>query len=46
MKGVSPPSVTMQHIIRGAIPFLIIDIIAVVVIVIIPKIVTVLPSLI
>ena len=46
MKGVSPPSVTMQHIIRGAIPFMIIDIIAVVVIVIIPKIVTILPSLI
>ena len=45
MKGVSPPEVTMNDIIKGAIPFLIIDIIAVLIIVFIPPIVTVIPGL-
>ncbi len=45
MKGVSPPEVTMNDIIKGAIPFLIIDLIAVLIIVLIPPIVTVIPGL-
>ena len=45
MKGVSPPEVTMNDIIKGAIPFLIIDILAVLIIVLIPPIVTVIPGL-
>jgi len=45
MKGVSPPEVTMNDIIKGAIPFLIIDIVAVLIIVLIPPIVTAIPGL-
>jgi tripartite ATP-independent transporter DctM subunit len=45
MKSVSPPDVSMTHIIRGAIPFLILDIAVVVVIIIIPHLVTLLPGL-
>lgn len=45
MKGVSPPEVTMNDIIKGAIPFLIIDIVAVLIIILIPPIVTVIPGL-
>lgn len=45
MKGVSPPEVTMNDIIKGAIPFLIIDLIAVAIIVLVPPIVTVIPGL-
>ncbi|MDR3332118.1 MAG: TRAP transporter large permease subunit [Synergistaceae bacterium] len=46
MKGVSPPDVQMSHIIRGAVPFLILDIVAVIVIILLPQIVTYLPGLI
>jgi tripartite ATP-independent transporter DctM subunit len=46
MKSVSPPTVTMQHIIRGAIPFLIIDVIVVLIIGLIPGLATFLPNLI
>jgi tripartite ATP-independent transporter DctM subunit len=46
MKGVSPPDVLMSHIIRGAVPFLILDVVAVIVIILLPQIVTYLPSLI
>ncbi len=45
MKGVSPPEVTMNDIIKGAIPFLIIDIIAVLIIVFVPPVVTLIPGL-
>ena len=45
MKSVSPDSVEMNHIIRGAIPFLIIDIIAVIIIVLIPALTTTIPGL-
>lgn len=45
MKGVSPPEVTMNDIIKGAIPFLLIDILAVLIILVIPPIVTVIPGL-
>ena len=45
MKGVSPPEVTMNDIIKGAIPFLIIDIVAVLIIILVPPIVTVIPGL-
>jgi TRAP-type mannitol/chloroaromatic compound transport system permease large subunit len=46
MKGVSPPSVTMPHIIRGAVPFLLLDLVAVAIIVFFPPIVNTLPNLI
>ena len=45
LKGVSPPEVTMNHIMKGAIPFLIINIICVAVIAIFPAIVTFIPGL-
>lgn len=45
MKGVSPPEVTMNDIIKGAIPFLLIDILAVLIIIAIPPIVTIIPGL-
>ncbi|NLP30133.1 MAG: TRAP transporter large permease subunit [Clostridiales bacterium] len=45
MKGVSPPEVTMNHIIRGAIPFLLLDILVVILIILIPSLATALPSL-
>jgi len=45
MKGVSPPEVTMQHIYRGAIPFVIIDILALLIMFMFPTIITFLPSL-
>lgn len=45
LKGVSPKEVTMAHIIRGAIPFLIIDLICVAVIAVFPALVTVIPGL-
>lgn len=45
MKGVSPPEVTMNDIIKGAIPFLLIDILAVLIIIAFPPIVTAIPGL-
>jgi len=45
MKGVSPPEVTMNHIIRGAIPFVLLDILVVILIILIPSLATALPSL-
>jgi len=45
MKSVSPPEVTMQHIYRGAIPFLIMDVAALLIIWLIPPITTFLPGL-
>lgn len=45
LKGVSPKEVTLNHIIKGVIPFLIIDIIVVALIVIFPQIVTFLPGI-
>lgn len=45
MKGVSPPEVTMGDIYSGAIPFLAMDILALLLIAIIPALVTWLPSL-
>lgn len=45
MKGVSPPEVTMKDIYKGAVPFLILDIVALVIIMAAPAIVTWLPGL-
>lgn len=45
MKGVSPPEVTMKDIYKGAVPFLILDIAALVIIMAVPAIVTWLPGL-
>ncbi len=45
MKGVSPPEVTMNDIIKGAIPFLLIDILVVLIIIAIPPIATLIPGL-
>jgi tripartite ATP-independent transporter DctM subunit len=45
MKSVSPPEVTMQHIYKGAVPFLILDILALFVIWLLPPLTTFLPSL-
>ncbi len=45
MKSVSPPEVTMNHIIRGATPFMLIDLLAVVLILLIPPLVTFIPGL-
>ena len=45
MKSVSPPEVTMNHIIVGALPFVLIDVIAVFIIIFIPPIVTAIPGL-
>jgi tripartite ATP-independent transporter DctM subunit len=45
MKSVSPPEVTMNHIIVGALPFVLIDVIAVLIIIFIPPIVTAIPGL-
>lgn len=45
MKGVSPPEVAMRDIWDGAIPFVILDIAALVIMAIIPPIITWLPSL-
>ncbi|MEY8338857.1 TRAP transporter large permease subunit [Lachnospiraceae bacterium 62-35] len=45
MKGVSPPEVTMKDIYAGAVPFLILDILALAIIMILPGIVTWLPGL-
>jgi tripartite ATP-independent transporter DctM subunit len=45
LKGVSPPSVKTTDIYRGIIPFIIIQLIAVLIIALFPKIVTYLPSL-
>lgn len=45
MKGVSPPEVTMSHIMRGAVPYVILDLIAVAIIALIPQLVTLLPDL-
>jgi tripartite ATP-independent transporter DctM subunit len=44
MKSVSPPDVSMNHIIRGAMPFLLIDILVVVIIIVLPPIVTLIPA--
>lgn len=44
MKGVSPPEVTMQHIYKGAIPFVIIDILALFIMFLFPIIITLLGS--
>ncbi|UCH24314.1 MAG: TRAP transporter large permease subunit [Trueperaceae bacterium] len=45
LKGVSPPSIKTTDIYRGIIPFIIIQLIAVLIIALFPKIVTYLPSL-
>ena len=45
LKGVSPKEVTMNHIIKGAIPFLIIDLICVAFIALLPQLVTIIPGL-
>lgn len=45
MKGVSPPEVAMRDIWDGAIPFVILDVTALVIMAIIPSIITWLPSL-
>ncbi len=45
MKGVSPPEVTMRDVYDGAIPFVIMDILALLIMAIIPPIITWLPSL-
>ncbi len=45
MKGVSPPEVTMRDVYDGAIPFVIMDILALVVMAVIPQIITWLPGL-
>ncbi|NYB74486.1 MULTISPECIES: TRAP transporter large permease subunit [Sedimentibacter] len=45
MKGVSPPEVTMRDVYDGAIPFVTMDILALVVMAAIPSIITWLPSL-
>jgi tripartite ATP-independent transporter DctM subunit len=45
MKGVSPPDVTMSHIMQGAIPYIFLDLIVVMLIALIPPLVTALPGL-
>lgn len=45
MKGVSPPEVTMRDVYDGAIPFVTMDIIALLIMAVIPPIITWLPSL-
>lgn len=45
MKSVSPPEVTMKHIVRGAVPFVGIDLGVVVVLLLIPPLVTFVPGL-
>jgi TRAP-type mannitol/chloroaromatic compound transport system permease large subunit len=43
MKGTVPPSVTMQHIYRGIIPFVALQLVAVVVCIVWPEVVLWLP---
>jgi len=45
MKGVAPPEVTMGDIYRGAVPYVILDIIVLALLVLVPSIITFLPSL-
>jgi tripartite ATP-independent transporter DctM subunit len=45
MKSVSPPEVTMKHIVRGAIPFVGLDFAAVILILLIPPLATFIPGL-
>lgn len=45
MKGVAPPGVTMADIYRGAIPYVILDILVLILLILVPSIVTLLPSL-
>jgi len=45
MKSVSPPEVTMNHIIRGAVPFIGVDLFVVVILLLIPPLVTFVPGL-
>ena len=45
MKGVAPPEVTMGDIYRGAVPYVLLDILVVIILVMFPTIVTLLPSL-
>lgn len=45
MKSVAPPEVTMKHVYRGALPFLWLDIVALVLFYLIPAITTWLPSI-
>jgi tripartite ATP-independent transporter DctM subunit len=45
LKGVSPKEVTMNHIMKGAVPFLIIDLICVAIIAVCPGLVTLIPAL-
>jgi tripartite ATP-independent transporter DctM subunit len=44
MKGVSPPEVTMTHIMQGAVPYIVLDLIAVGLLALIPPLVTALPA--
>ncbi|MGI6450126.1 MAG: TRAP transporter large permease [Desulfitobacteriia bacterium] len=45
MKGVAPPEVTMGDIYRGAIPYVILDIIILALLILVPSIITFLPNL-
>jgi tripartite ATP-independent transporter DctM subunit len=45
MKGVSPPEVTMKHIWAGAIPYVLIDVLALIIMMAAPAIITFLPNL-
>jgi len=45
LKGVAPPAVTVGHIYRGVIPFIIIQLIGLTVVFLLPKLVTWLPSI-
>jgi len=45
MKSVSPPEITMGHIMRGAVPYFVIDIVAVGILILIPTIVTFIPNI-
>ena len=45
MKSVSPPDVTMNHIIRGAVPYVGIDLLAVLILLAVPVLVTFIPGM-
>jgi TRAP-type mannitol/chloroaromatic compound transport system permease large subunit len=45
LRGVSPPGVTMSHIFRGVIPFMIIQLIAVGILILFPQIALLLPGI-
>jgi len=45
LRGVAPPSVTTAHIYRGIIPFVIIQVLALVFLWMVPSVVTIVPNL-